>query len=221
MKKITLYLISFILPLVSLSQEKWMLTLDEVTVSGNRTFMQSDYREGRYGFGAGIYHAFLKEHRLNILLGLEYNRTGQFFDYIYNGRFSHHEDVTYHFNNLAVPLGLRVSLGRKTKFFIEGGGYADIPLYTKAQGRYYYSYPVFNEDTVYMVSGQGEFNEKSESASSVGIYFGGGVIIPSSKVSWIIKSDYKYGLTAILNDGYLSSDSRYLRLMVGVRFGRE
>jgi hypothetical protein len=51
--------------------------------------------------------------------------------------------------------------------------------------------------------------------------FGGGVIIPSSKVSWIIKSDYKYGLTAILNDGYLSSDSRYLRLMVGVRFGRE
>ncbi len=39
MKKITLYLISFILPLVSLSQEKWMLTLDEVTVSGNRTFM--------------------------------------------------------------------------------------------------------------------------------------------------------------------------------------
>ena len=218
MKKSVLYLIAFVLPLVSLSQEKWILTLDEVTLSGNRTFEEG---EGRFGFGAGIYHAFLKENRLNILLGLEYNRTGWFYDYEYSDKWSHRENVTYHFNNLAVPIGLRVSLGKKTKFFAECGGYADFPLYTKKEGMFYYSYPVFDEDTVYIVSGQGEFNRKSSSNVYVGIYFGGGVIIPSHKVDWIIKTDYKYGLTEIFEPGDNSARSRYLRIMLGVRIGRE
>jgi len=217
MKKTILYLIVLILPLVSVSQEKWMLTLDEITLSGNRTFEQSDYAEGRFGFGAGIYHSFLKEHRLNIITGLEYNRTGQFFDGENTGHFSHNENVTYHFNNLAIPIGLRASMGKKTKFFFEGGGFADFPLYTKKQGMYYYSYPVIEEDTIYMESGQGEFNEKSSSIPFVGIYFGGGVIIPSSKIGWIIKSDYKYGLTEIFEPGYGSGRGRYLRLILGIR----
>jgi hypothetical protein len=207
-------LIAFILPLISFSQEKWALTLDEITISGNRTFKEG---EGRFGFGGGIYHVFLMEHRLNILLGLEYNRTGWFYDYMVNTKWDHFEDVTYHFNNLAVPIGLRVSLGKKTKFFIESGGYADFPLYTKAQGMYYFYHPIFDEDSVYIESGQGEFNEKSSSNTSVGVYFGGGVIIPASRVDWIIKTDYKYGLTEIFEPGYSSARSRYLRLIVGIR----
>jgi len=52
MKKNILYLIAFILPQVSLCQEKWMLTLDEVMLSRNRTFVQGDGNEGCYGLGA-------------------------------------------------------------------------------------------------------------------------------------------------------------------------
>lgn len=214
MNKSIIYLIAFTLPLISLSQEKWSILPDEFILSGNRTFVEG---EGRFGFGAGMYHAFLKGHRLSIIPGLEYNRTACFYDYEYNDKWSHNEDVTYHFNYLTIPIGLRVNFGKKINIFLESGGFVDFPLYTKTQGTNYYAFPVFDEDSVYIESGQEVFDRKISSNTSVGVYFGGGVIIPSSKVDWIIKADYKYGLTETFEPGYNSDKSRYVRFMLGVR----
>jgi hypothetical protein len=210
-KKLILSFSTLIISSAIFSQDQPGFSLDEISVSLNRTDVENDNTEDRFGFGAGIYHLFLEEKSLNVLIGLEYNYTAQYKKYGYSSHFSHSEDMTYHINSLSVPIGLRVNIGKKTKYFIEAGGFGDFTLYSSEKGTGY-SYP---PDSNYHYT-EFQIDEKAGLDSSFGVYLGLGVRIPVSKFDLVIKSDYKVGLNEI-NYGpemYL----RYIRLMVGLGF---
>jgi hypothetical protein len=207
-------------PLLSISQGKYPLKLDEINISVNSTYkyeqLYSD--QGRIGFGSGIYFAFFREHRLNFRLGIEYNRTGRYFHYFDGDHFSYFEHVTFYINNLSFPFELRLTIGQKTKFFIESGIYLDYPLFTRMKGTL--NYTDINYDTIppHIVSGQDEVNTKISGNPSFGAVFGAGVIIPGSKVDFIIKSDYKLGINDCYIYGVSIGPSRYIQLSAGIRF---
>jgi hypothetical protein len=220
LKRITLILI-LLFPLVLLSQEKKDFFLDEVTLSGNHTFGGNGYIKGHVGFGAGIYHVFIKDHMLNILFGVEYNWTGQVISYLDSIPPWNYFDynVTFQYNNISLPLELRFSFGNKTRFYFEAGGYVDFPLYTCIKGTYRISYLKIKHDSSLsiFVNETEIIDEEHGSQRSAGLIFGAGVIIPVSKISIILKSDYKYGLGDISYGGYETMKSRYIRLSAGIR----
>lgn len=218
MNKVAYYLIFLLCPLISFSQEKKAMTLDEITVSGNHTLKGIDYGEGRFGFGAGIYHIFLKDHMFNVLLGIEYNWTGQFYSNLPVGGWEYYKDATFHFNYLSFPLEARINFGRKAKLFLEGGGYFDFPLYSHVEGTYHYRV-IIMDTTEIPDPGFVKIDGKYESSASAGVILGAGIIIPFSHINLIVKSDYKFGLSYV---DYYDDDNRwtsqYIRLSAGIRF---
>jgi hypothetical protein len=218
MNKVACYIIFLLYPLILFSQEKKAMTLDEITVSGNYTLKGNYDSEGRFGFGAGIYHIFLKDHMFNVLLGIEYNRTTQFFSYLTVSGWDWYEDATFHFNYLSFPLEARIKFGRKAKLFLEGGGYLDFPLYSHVEGTYHYRV-IIMDTTDIPDPGFVKIDEKYESYASAGVILGAGIIIPFSHINLIVKSDYKFGHSYFdFYDGDDRWTSQYIRLSAGIRF---
>jgi hypothetical protein len=213
-KKLIISFTAILISSVLFSQDQPRFSLDEVSISLNRTFVENNNTDGRFGFGAGIYHLFLEEKSLNVLIGLEYNYTVQYKKFGLVSHFSYSEDLTYHINSLSFPIGLRVNFGKKTRFFIESGGYADFTLYSTLKGTSYSYYPDSLYHVNYIVQ---HFNEQAGLNNSYGIYMGLGVSIPLSKFEILIKSDYKFGLNNV-DINYEEFYNRYIRLLIGLGF---
>ena len=191
------------------SQEASQFPFNEFQISTNRTDVANENTENRYGFGFGVYHTFMSQKVINVIAGLEYNRTSQFKKQVYESHVANSTDVTYNINFASIPVGLRVNLGSDTKIFIETGGFADLIARGNRTGTMH-TYRTngnneFNKTTI-------EFDEKAQLANSVGIYFGLGIRIPIKGLELILKPDYKLELTK------LESDMRdtYFRLNVGI-----
>ena len=186
---------------------------NEFQFSVNRTTLRNENTQDRYGFGFGVYHSFMSKKMVNIIFGIEYNRTSQFKKYMYEGHFAHSTDVTYNLNCFSIPLGLRLNIGSKTKVFIETGGFADIVIYSHKSGTYHSYQPGENNNINY-------FEKKIEGnaglSNSVGVYIGLGVRIPISRFELIIKPEYKYGIYKL----YSYQDvilNRYFRINIGLK----
>jgi hypothetical protein len=192
------------------SQEPNSIFFDEFSISVNRTYAKDD--NTRYGFGFGAYHSFMAEKMLTPVLGLEYNRTSQFFRSMYEGHYAYATDVTYHINCLSIPFGLRCNIGKKIKFIIESGGFSDLIITANRKGIMHTDYPDENNNIIHKET---QINEKAKLSSSVGVYLGLGIRIPVSKHELILRPEYKFGLNAM----YSHMDNiynRYIRLFVGL-----
>jgi len=219
-KKITTTMRYFIIILISLlfivptfGQDKTDFFFDEFSVSANRTNIKNENTSDRYGFGIGAYHSFLSDKKINLIFGTEYNRTSQFIKNMYEGHFANSTDLTYNINCISIPVGLRINIGKKIKFFIETGGYADLIISSNRKGTMHTYLPDANNHVVYK---DYQIDEKAGLSNSVGVYFGIGLRIPISKYELIIKPDYKFGL----NDLYSYMDdiyNRYFRLTIGLK----
>jgi len=186
--------------------------LNEFGISANRTIIKNDNISDRYGFGIGAYHSFLPDKMINVIVGMEYNRTSFVVSNIHGGHFYHYTDLTYHINYISIPLGLRINMGKKVKFFIETGGYADLIISSNRKGTIHTYYP---DSSNLVVSKDSQINEKAGYSSSTGVYFGVGLRIPISKYELIIKPDCKLGLNLYLNRDEVYS--RYVRLTAGFK----
>ncbi len=91
------------------------LFFDEASISFNRTNLVDDNTENRNGFGLGVYHSFFADKMVNLIFGIEYNRTNQFKKSMYEGHYATATDMTYHLNMASFPLGGRLNFGKKIK----------------------------------------------------------------------------------------------------------
>jgi hypothetical protein len=180
--------------------EKLIFPLNEFNLSINKSDLKDDNTENRYGFGLGMYHSFRSNNIVNIVLGIEYNMTSQFKKYMTMGITSHIEDVTYHLNDLSIPLLIRINYGNKTKLFFETGPFLDLNIKTTRQTK---DHSVDDE-------------EKNISEVNYGISIGIGIKIPVSKYEIIIKPEYKLGLHKIY-DYHESIYNKYMRLVIGIK----
>lgn len=186
---------------------------DEFQISLNRSCLQNNNTEDRFGFGLGAYHSFLPDKKINLVFGLEYNRISQFKKRMYEGHFSHATDLTYNLNCFSIPVGLRLNIGSKTKLFIETGGFADLVFYANRTGIMHTYLPSENHQINYTET---EIDQKVGLSHSIGIFVGLGVRIPISRFELIIKLDYKLGINKL----YSYQDdifNRYFRINVGLK----
>jgi hypothetical protein len=198
---------------VSKGQDADDFFFDEFHISLNRTALENSNTHDRYGFGLGIYHSFRSEKKLNIVFGLEFNRTSQFKKHMYAGHFANATDLTYNINCISIPIGIRVNLGSKTKVFIETGGFADLVINANRTGAMHTYIPDENNQLNYTMT---EIDEKVSLSNSIGLHLGVGVRIPLSTYELVIKPDYKFGINKL----YSYQDdifSRYFRLNVGLK----
>lgn len=186
----------------------------EVLVSFNRTNLKDQNTENGNGFGLGLYQTFLMDKKVNLIFGLEYNKTTQVKKSMYGGHFAHTTDIKYSFNWISIPLNARIYFGKRFKFFIESGAFADIPLSARKEGTSHSYVPDEEGHSEYKTT---HFNKKaSQIRTNLGLSVGLGFMIPISNVSLFIKSDYSYGLRPIF-DYFDEITNKYYRISMGMK----
>ncbi len=153
--------------------------VNEYSVSLNRTnIRENPYNkapEDRLGFGIGAYHRFFTDKIFQIIFGLEYNRTRFFSESEYYSQAENMRDVTHIQNRISIPVGFRLSVGKKLKLIAEPGIFLDAPFISLYSGK------VGNLKTKCGTS----------YSNSIGIYGGIGICIPVASNEFIIKANYK------------------------------
>jgi hypothetical protein len=201
-----------ILSKVTYGQDSKDFIFGEFNVSVNRTMLQDDNTEDRYGFGLGAYHVFMHDKKINLIFGLEYNRTSQFKKLMYEGHFRNANELTYNLNCFSIPIGFRLNFDSKAKVFIETGGFADLVINSNRKGTMH-SYKPDQNNQINII--ETEIDEKAGLSNSVGFYIGLGVRIPISGVEIIVKPEYKFGFNKL----YSYQDdifNRYFRINIGL-----
>jgi len=197
-----------------LAAKKFSMAANEFSFSVNYTTLKKTGAEDRLGFGLGVYHCFMNQRRVNIIWGLEFNLTNQYWDHMYVSRFSTDYDATLAMGSLSAPLAARINFGKKIKFFIEPGTFLDIPIFTYSKGtnityKFGQNMQTYTIDTT-------AYKGKGAYFLNFGFSFGIGLRIPVKKYELFIKSDYKYGFNKG-NYGYEEISNSYLRLMLGFK----
>lgn len=183
---------------------------NEVSASLNRTLVEDDNTQDRFGMGLGIYHSILPAKGVLIKFGIEYNRTSQFKKFMSGGHYYHSKDVTYSMNNLSIPVTAGIIFGKNTKFFIEPGFFVDLNMGTSMRGIMYTFLPRQNPT-------ENKFNKKADFANlNLGPSFGLGFKVPISKYELTLKTEYKLGMR-VLNSAYEQITNRYFRMMIGLK----
>lgn len=198
-------------------KEKRIYPINEFVFSLNRTTVADGNTKDRFGFGAGLYHAFFDKKRCNLITGLEYNRNSQLKKQIntYDAWGSKNYNVTYSINNFGIPVCFRVNIGQKVRFFVEAGAFFDFIILGREKGT--------NETVIYnpidstRQQYDGPINNKaSYNVPNFGIQGGVGLRIPVQKHEILLKGDYKWGVRN-LNDHPEYIYSRYWRLSIGFK----
>ncbi len=186
----------------------------EFGISVNHTIPKHGFYDNKMGFGAGAYSLCFPDKRLNLMFGLEYNRTYQFIDQMYEGHFAHSTDLYYTMNCISIPIGIRVNAGKRVKVFMETGGYADLMLSSGRKGTMHTYYPNANNLITY---NEYPFDQKARLSNAVGIFVSMGISIPVWQTELIIKPAYKFALTDVYSD-MESIYNRYGQLTIGIKF---
>lgn len=189
------------------------LFFDEASISFNRTNLEDDNTENRNGVGLGLYHSFFAKKTVNLIFGIEYNRTNQFKKIMYQGHYVYETDLIYNLNMVSFPVGVRLNAGNKVKVFFEAGAYADVMIKSTKKGTKHTYFPDANNQVVHKMY---PIDEKADLSSVIGAYAGLGVRIPVSSFEVIVKSDYKYGFQDIYSN-INSIYNTYWRISIGVR----
>ena len=213
----------FSLPLFSYAQRDSTFFIDEITVHLNRTIYLSsgDYINpgnfGKFGFGAGVYHSFRKNKRMELITGVEYNQTNLFREVYFEDSVTHLSNVKYNLNCISLPFKARFSTGKKMKLFFETGLFIDF---------YCLASEVGERVTKTVVGGVNTYTSSDYSNISVfpavnfGPQSGIGMTIPVKENAILIMADYKFGVLPLYKNNvykYNAVYNRYLRFIVGFK----
>lgn len=203
-------LVLFFIPaFIANAQENPVKIAAEVLISGNRTSSFSSGVESCNGFGTGIHLLFMEDRPVNLILGLEFNRSGSMQKEILISNYIWNENVVHKTNCISFPIGIRYNLGTKTKIFAEAGIYSNLMLWTKETGITHQTAPTNNKTY--------EFEDWHYMGGSFGVCISTGIRIPVSNHEFIIKPDYRLTLIPLQINGVNIYDS-FLRLNIGLRF---
>ena len=187
------------------------LIFNEFCLSINTTYLADGNTENRYGFGIAAYHTFFAHEIMNVISGIEYNRTSLFKKNIREDHLSRSTNLTYYLNDISIPIELRVNFGKKIKIFIESGLFLDCNIGAKRKGtkHTYYPYQGDNIENKTFNIGIRRFN--------YGPVYGIGVKIPVRKFELVIKTDYKIGWEVLYDYEADQIINRYIRIMIGLK----
>lgn len=214
MKKVILmFFIIFSFAKVVFSQKDSCFIINEFSASVNRTVLKDANTKDHMGLGAGIYHSFRSNKKLNILWGLEFNRTTQFKEVIGEGHSTTLTNVTCRINSVSIPLTARINFGNTFKLFFEAGTFVDLNVIARWKGTMYTTTLTQNN----VVFDQHDFNTVADIASiNYGTSVGIGVKFPIAKHTFAVKSDYKLGLAGELNSRE-EIKNNYIRLVLAFK----
>jgi hypothetical protein len=190
--------------------------LDEFTVSGNGVAVTDG---SGFGVGAGIHHTFLRNYPLNLISGVDYNYISQFKEATQHEQLENYlKNVTFRMNTISIPLSLRFNIGKKIKFFIEAGAYAEFMVDSRTTGTEVrwgwqgYDYPAHPQ----LGAKDYEWNSTEDLYLFNGGPSGGmGVSIPlSNKIGMIVKADYRHGIKDLSGHAVFN---RYARLVIELK----
>ena len=202
-----------LLPSISFGQIDTVTAINEFKLAINRTNIQDSYSENLFGFGLGVYHVFLQNKKVNLVTGLEYNRTNQLKKSIYDGHFAHKTNVTFNINCISIPMTARINFGRKIKIFLNTGLFIDLSIGGREKGT---MKTYFTNENDQLESRVFQYSQKSRLGSNYGFILGVGIDIPLYKYRIIVEPDYKFGMRNI----YQEMDeirNRYFRINIGLR----
>lgn len=176
-------------------------------LGGTRTF---------YGGGLGANIFFWDERKLSFKTGFETNFFHTWNENVYVGHMASSTNVHYNFWNLSIPVMLRVSGGKRVKFFLEAGGYLGIPLAGTSTSRYRTT-----------PTGPGQpFTDEIRTEKFKG-YFSlspavslGGIFPVSQRLDLIVKPEFVFQKNFNVYDGPVddfNAKFSYVRLCVGIR----
>ncbi|MBI2280067.1 MAG: hypothetical protein HYU68_05195 [Bacteroidetes bacterium] len=210
MKKYLLILILIPKTILIFSQENKPFPFNEFSVSINRTNLKDDNTENKIGFGIGTYHTFLSEKKINLKIGIEYNRTSQLKKYVYESHFANSSDVYYYINSISIPFTTKINFGNKAKLLIETGLFTDLNIGAKRKGTMHSYLP-------YLKYTESKFEENTQiSAINYGFSVGIGINVPLFKYRLTIKPEYKYGVHELYDYG-TSIFNKYYRIILGIQ----
>ncbi len=208
MKKLLFVIALFGISLNAFSQDTLRKSEGELYLSVNRSMVGNENTEDRFGYGLGFLFITMPDKELNVVLGIEFNRTSQFVSELYEGKYGKATDMTYYINNISLPLALRLNLGEQRRFFIETGLFADLLLNARREGNLS-AFSPGNSSAVRHV------NERARLNSTYGMLLGLGCRVPVSNFEFIIKADFK-AANKPLYDYQDQLLNRYLRLSLGI-----
>lgn len=192
--------------------------INEIGASANYSLGDNNTING-FGFGLGIYKRVYKRSRVNVVYGVEYNRTNFKRKLVVLDEYSHKENMTYKLNYLTVPVTARIHLGdindlnkpsQAPKFFFDLGLYVDVTCGSKREG----TLVVYSPDITDTLSFTEKYNSK---VPNLGLNGGMGVRIPVKFKYLILKADYRFGL---INQGRTNDKlkNNYVRLFLSFQF---
>lgn len=208
MKKLLLIFALFGISLNTFSQDTLRKSEGELYLSVNRTMVGNEYIEDKFGYGLGFLFVTMPEKELNVVMGIEFNRTSQFISELYESKYGKATDMTYFINFISLPLALRLNLGEQKRFFIETGLFADLLLGARREGTLSTFSPGIPSEGKHV-------NERARLNSTYGMLLGIGFRVPVSSYELIIKSDFKAANNP-LHDYQDQIHNRYLRLSLGI-----
>ena len=211
MNKIVFLLVFNLLIISSFAQSDSTFFIDDIRISLNVTHSETGDIRDQLGLGIGVYHTFMPEEKFNTLLGLEFNRSNQFIDYMYEEEHSHSTEIDFQMSALSFLAISRYSVGRRTKAFIEAGVYIEYMISASKEG-ILHSYPSDGDAT------NTRFQQSiHENSFSYGVVAGMGMMIPFSEYHLIIKPEYRLGSNIPI--GFMdSAPNRYFRFVLGLKF---
>ncbi len=215
MKSSIFTILLFYIVLHGISQSTNDFLIDEFTFSINKTLFEDDNTKNKTGFGAGLYHTFRKDKKINLIFGFEYNKTCQTKNSIYAGHYAHYEDITYTINALKIPLLLRANIGNNITGFVDLGFFGDIVLKVKEKGTYISCTPNENNQLECHTS---EVDRKASNfaGNDYGFIAGIGLRIPVRTIELIIKTDFQLGMNKLYD--YMDTvENRYVRIVFGLK----
>lgn len=211
MKEKLCLILALLFPCFLIGQvEKSSFFFNELNISVNRTVLENDNTQGRFGFGVGLYRYWGGDSWFNMLTGISYDKTSQFKKNVYNGHFSNISDVTYNLHSLSIPLLARFNVGNSVDFFAETGLFLGLNVAANREGTFYSSVPgkeavtITQKETIKLSNPNG------------GFLLGFGSNIPIKDYAFVIKFGYQFGIKDL---GYFQESifTRYARVSIGIK----
>ncbi len=215
--KYSTLLLSLLFGTICFGQKEEKFPFNEFFVNVNSTFVADDNTENRMGFGIGAYHISRKEGVARLLAGIEFNQTRQNKKWLYDGRWSHDEDIDFTFYGVTIPAGMRIQVGNKAQFLCDFGGSFDIILSSRKQGTSHSN--ALSEDNTFEHH-VNEFDDNSVGGLLFGFWGGIGVKIPGEKMDFILRTDIRSNVTKkSISDGLYPENIRfqYFRINLGIQ----
>lgn len=183
-------------------------------LSANHSAVANSNTENRSGYGAGLSLAWPAESRVQAIVGIEYNLLRQFKHYEQFTNSSEYYNATYTMHVISQPITVRLNLGKKKQWFVEGGWYFDVATNSRVKGDF------VQHETSGIAAQALQANHTSNAGfdgSIDGYTLAVGYLRQLKRRAVFVKAEFRYSEDKLL-DAREDFYSRYSKISAGIAF---